>query len=71
MIDHLSTHGRLDYGKGSIVSSVQTKLNPSYWHIWCIKNHQKQIGIEKVTTPKVEGVKKLKKQITKHYKANS
>jgi hypothetical protein len=38
-------------------------LNPSRWHIWCIKNRQKQIRIEKVTAPQSKGGQK--KQTTK------
>jgi hypothetical protein len=60
--------GRIQ-GEGSIVSAVQIKLEPSYWHIWRTKNHQKKwIKIQKVTPPKIEGVKNSKKQTIKHYK---
>jgi hypothetical protein len=55
--EHLSVHGRLDQGEGSIVSGVQTKLEPlllGHLGIWCIKSHKKNIRIEKVMAPKVE-----------------
>ncbi len=36
-------------------------LNPSYWHIWCIKNHKIQNKIKKVTAPQSIGGQELKK----------
>jgi murein L,D-transpeptidase YafK len=38
------------------------KLNLSYWYIWCTKNHQKRIRIEKVTAPQSRGGQELKKK---------
>jgi hypothetical protein len=43
-------------------------LNPSYWHIWCIKNCQRWNVIEKVMAAQSKGGQKLKKTTTKHYK---
>ncbi len=56
-------------GEGSIFLVSKKNLNPYYWHIWGIRNCQKWNRIEKIMpTPKVEGVKKLKKQTPKRYK---
>jgi hypothetical protein len=69
MSHHLSTQGRPDPTGGSIVSGVQTKLEPFLLAHLCIKTRQKQIRIEKVTAPKIERVKNLKIQTTEHYNA--
>ncbi len=73
---YLSTQGRLDPRGGLCCFwCLEKNLNLSYWHIWCIKNRQKRIRIEKVITPKVEGVKNSKnkplkatKPVPKHSK---
>ncbi len=44
-------------------------LNLSHWHIWCIKNRQKNIRIEKVMAPQSKGSKKLKE--TNHWTIQS
>jgi hypothetical protein len=49
---------------------AKQNLNPSYLRIWCTKDHQKHIRIEKVIAPKVEEVKNSKEQTPKHYKAS-
>jgi hypothetical protein len=55
-------------GRALLFLVFKQNLNPSYWHIWHIKNCQKWNIIEKVTTPKeLEGVKNPKKQTTKCY----
>jgi hypothetical protein len=36
-------------------------LNPSYWHICCIKNHQKWNKIEKIMALQSRGGQELKK----------
>ncbi len=36
-------------------------LNPSYWHIWCTKNRQKRIRIEKITAPQSKEGQEIKK----------
>jgi hypothetical protein len=41
-------------GEGFVVFGVQTKLEPSYWHIWCIKIIKNGIGLRKLLAPKVE-----------------
>jgi hypothetical protein len=40
----------------------KNNLNPFYWHIWCIKNHQKHNKIEKKWPFKVEGINNSKKK---------
>ncbi len=40
--------------EGFVVFGVQTKLEPSYWHIWCIKIIKNGIGLRKLLAPKVE-----------------
>jgi hypothetical protein len=47
-------------GSAPLILMPEQKLNPSYWCIWCTKNHLKETRIEKVRTPKVERVKNSK-----------
>jgi len=41
-------------GEGFVVFGVQTKLEPSYWHIWCIKIIKNGIGLRKLLALKVK-----------------
>jgi len=59
--------GRIQ-GEGSLVSGVQTKLEPSSWDISHTNNHSKLIRKEKVMAPQSKGVKNSRKQTIKHYK---
>ncbi len=56
--------------EGSVVAGVQENLESLLWNIWCIKNLQKQIEIEKVMASQSRG-QDLKKKTTKQYKAGS
>ncbi len=69
MIKHLSTQGKLD-PKGGFPFFVVSKenLNPSYWCICCIKNHQKWNKIENVMAPQSKKGQEFKKQTTTCYK---
>jgi hypothetical protein len=48
-------------------TGVQLKLEP-YWCIWCTKNLQKHIRIDKVMASQIRGVKNSKRKTTEHYK---
>jgi hypothetical protein len=72
MKDHLSVQGRPNPRGGvSLFLVSKQNLKPFYWHNWHIKNYQKRIRIEKVTTPQGEGAKNSEKQTFKYYKAHS
>jgi hypothetical protein len=47
-------------GKALLFLVSKQNLNPSYWHIWCIKNCQKRNRIKKVMAPKSREGKKFK-----------
>jgi hypothetical protein len=70
MSDHLSTQGRPDPREGLDPNKTWT-FSIGTPCIWCIKNRQKWIRIEKVKPPKLKTSRTQKKQTTKHYKAHS
>jgi hypothetical protein len=53
-------------GRAPLFSVSKQKLNPSYWYIWCTKNYQKWIRIEKVTAPQSRGGQELQKNKSLH-----
>jgi hypothetical protein len=69
MNDHLSAQGKLNPKGGFYSFGLQTKLEPLILVHMVHQNHQKQIKIEKVTTPQSKGGQELKKKTIKHYKA--
>jgi hypothetical protein len=58
-------------GRAPLILMPQQNLNPSYWCIWCTKNHLKETRIEKVMDPQSREGQELKKQTTEWYKACS
>jgi hypothetical protein len=62
MSDHLSAQGRLDPRGGLCCFWCRKQnSNPSYWYIWCTKNCQKWLRIEKVTALQSRGFDNSKK----------